>query len=241
MISAVHAGHSAADLHIHTRFSDGQPSPRAVLSHVKAAGHPDIVAITDHNTITGALQAAELAPEFGVTVIVGEEVSSAAGHILGLFLQERVPPGLTPLATLEAIHAQGGIAVAPHPFYQARRPRRSTGLPTMESIGALAAVLPFDAIEVVNGTPFLGRANLRARRFNQTQVRRAETGASDAHILDAIGKGYTLFPGETAADLRRALLTGATAARLRSYHRSELLHYAQFWLRLSLARRAPAW
>jgi hypothetical protein len=241
VITAAHAGYSAADLHIHTRFSDGQPSPRAVLDHVKAAGHPDLIAITDHNTIAGALQAADLAPEFGITVIVGEEVSSVGGHILGLFLQERVPPGMSPQATLAAIHAQGGIAVAPHPFYQARRPRRSLELPTMESVGKLAAALPFDAIEVVNGTPFLGRANLRARSFNQAQIGRAETGASDAHILAAIGKGYTLFPGETAADLRRALLMGSTAARLRSYHWGELLHYAHFWLRLSLARRAPAW
>lgn len=234
-------GFSAADLHIHTHYSDGIPSPRAVLARVQAVGHPRLIAITDHNTIEGAVVATGLAPQFGVTVIVGEEVSSTDGHILGLFLQERVPPGLTAQATVAAIHAQGGLAVAPHPFYQPRRPRHTPELPTMESVGALAATLPFDAIEIANGTPFLARANGRARHFNSSQARRAEIGASDAHILDAVGKGYTLFPGATAHDLRCALLAGTTTGQMRRYRVLELLHYAQFWLRLSLARRAPAW
>ena len=232
---------STSDLHIHTNYSDGYPSPQAVLAHVQAMGHPRIIAITDHNTIEGAVQAAALAPRFGVAVIVGEEVSSQGGHILGLFLEERVPPGLSAAETIAAIHRQGGIAIAPHPFYRARRSRGTARRPAMESVHQLAGELPFDAIEVINGTPFLGPANRRAQQFNRTSAWRGELGSSDAHILAAIGKAYTQFPGETAADLRCAILNGTTAARAQRYRVPELLRYGRFWLRLSLAHWGPAW
>lgn len=235
------ARYGAADLHIHTRYSDGQPSPRAVLAYVRARGFPRVLAITDHNTIEGAIQAVALAPRYGLSVIIGEEVSSSAGHIVGLFLQERVPPGLSPQATIDAIHAQGGLAIAAHPFYQPRRPQRMLDRPAMESVGCLAGVLPFDAIETLNGTPFLGRANQRAQRFHRRTSGRAETGSSDAHILDAIAKACTLFPGETVEDLRHALLTGTTIAYGRAYRARELLRYARFWLAISINRREPAW
>jgi predicted metal-dependent phosphoesterase TrpH len=232
---------SAADLHIHTYYSDGQPSPRAVLEYVRHRGFPRVLAITDHNTIAGAVQASALAREYGLSVIVGEEVTSTGGHILGLFLEAAVPAGLSPEATIAAIHGQGGLAVAVHPFYQPRRPQRAIERPTMESVGALAGRLPFDAIEVHNGTPFLRRANERALRFNRSGPRRAETGASDAHILDAIGKACTIFPGETVEDLRQALLSGTTLAHGRAYRARELLRYLHFWLSMSIGRRSPAW
>jgi len=238
---APRTGRGTADLHVHTCYSDGRPTPRQVLAHVRAMGQIQVIAITDHDTIAGAVKAAALAPDFDVAVIVGEEVSSVDGHVLGLFLRERVPPNLSAEDTIRAIHEQGGLAVAPHPFYRPLRPQGPPGRPAMESVGTLAETLPFDAVEVVNGTPFLGEANRRAQCRNRGTTRRAEVGASDGHILAAIGKGYTRFPGRTAEDVRRAILYCRTVAWSRPYSVSNLAVYARFWLGLSLERGGPAW
>lgn len=233
--------YSAADLHLHTTYSDGRATPAEVLRHVAAHRHLRVIAITDHNTLEGAREAATIAPEFGITCIVGEEVSSSGGHIVGLFLTEPIPSGLTPQATIAAIHAQSGVAFAPHPFYRPRNPHRVPDLPTMESVGALVAALPLDAIEVINGTPLLGGANREAESFNRTTTHLPVLGCSDAHILDAIGKGYTVFPGETADDLRSALQNGETVAMSQRYTAAELMTYFQHWLRMSAERGMPAW
>ena len=108
-------------------------------------GRLDVVAITDHDEIRGALRAREWAlarPELGVDVVVGEEISTRNGHLLGLFLAELVPPGLTALETIEVIHAQGGLAVAAHPFHPLRGVSRGHA-----SIGRM---IRDDAIEAVN-------------------------------------------------------------------------------------------
>ncbi len=99
----------------------------------------------------------------------------------------------------------------------------------MDSIGHLAATLPLDAIEVDNSTPFLEWANIRARRF-ALHHRLPMLGASDAHILAAVGKSFTHFPGHTALDLRRAIQAGTVGAGTRRYNAGELLSYLRFWL-----------
>jgi hypothetical protein len=111
----------------------------------------------------------------------------------------------------------------------------------MESLGDRLVQCPLDAIETVNGTPFLGGANREARRFNRALSRLPELGCSDAHILDAVGKGYTLFPGETAEELRQAILRGDTVALANAYTIGEFMNYVHFWLRASVARGGPAW
>src|SRR5919109_1093988 len=109
-----------ADTHIHTCYSDGRGTVEEVLEWASRKAALDVIAVTDHNTVAGALEAALLAPDYGLEVIVGEEVTSREGHILGLFLKERVPPGLSGLETVAAIHDQGGLAVAAHPFLHRR-------------------------------------------------------------------------------------------------------------------------
>ncbi|MDB5075055.1 MAG: hypothetical protein JWO42_1234, partial [Chloroflexi bacterium] len=187
-----------ADLHMHTCYSDGRPSVRAVLDHVARRTALQVIAITDHDTIDGALAAQELQHEYPFEIIVGEEVSSREGHILALFISRRVPPRMSAAETVAAIHEQGGIAIAAHPFIT------SFGDP-VQGIGKKFDSMPFDAVEVENSTPFMYLANLRARRHNRQGVRLPEVGNSDGHIVEAIGKGYTRFPGSTAADLRRGL------------------------------------
>jgi hypothetical protein len=232
---------SKADLHLHTTHSDGVATVEQLLAHVAARTDLRVIAVTDHDTIAGARRARELAERRGAAfeVIVGEEVSSAEGHIVGLWLREPVPPGMSAADTVAAIHAQGGLAFAAHPFFRARRPSRP-GAPVSQGVGRLLKQIAFDAVEAINGTPCLQVANLKARRFNRRYCRLPEVGGSDAHILAAIGKSHTLNPGHSAADLRAALERGAVAAAHAWYRPRDLLAYAAFWVRVSRAHGAPA-
>jgi len=187
----------------------------------------DVIVVTDHDTIEGALRAAEYAEvKRGIEVVIGEEVSSRDGHIVGLFLERRVRPGMSAAATVHAIHDQGGLTVAVHPFW--RTQRRVHGGP-VHGVGWLAAELEFDAIEVENATPGFYLFNQLARRLN-LGLGAAEVGGSDAHILDAMGRAYTMFPGRTAKALRTAIEKGGTIAGRRRYRAVGLMRYAAWGL-----------
>ncbi len=212
-----------ADLHMHTRFSDGWPSPAELVDHVARHTVLDVIAVTDHDTIEGALRARERAARRSrLEVIIGEEVTSSDGHILALFIERRVSPGMSAAATVHAIHEQGGLAVAAHPFWRTQRMVR-TG--RVHGVGWLAADLDFDAIEVENATPGFYVFNQMAHHLN-TGLGATEVGSSDAHILDAIGRAFTEFPGRSAADLRKAIETGATEAGRNRYRAVGLVRYA---------------
>jgi predicted metal-dependent phosphoesterase TrpH len=215
-----------ADLHMHTTASDGWPVPSELVDFASATGL-DVIAITDHDTIEGALRAADYAASRSKPhVVIGEEVSSRDGHIVGLFLERRIRPGMSAAATVHAIHDQGGLAVAVHPFW--RTQRRTRGGP-VHGVGWLAAELEFDAIEVENATPGFYVFNQLARRLNMG-LGRAEVGGSDAHILDAVGRAFTEFPGRTPKALRSAIETGRTAAGRRRYRAMGLMRYAAWGL-----------
>jgi predicted metal-dependent phosphoesterase TrpH len=193
----------SADLHVHTTYSGDFSTPEQILRMAAKRGL-NAIAITDHDTIKGALEAATIAQQNPnlPTVIIGEEISSQDGHILGLFLQERVPPGLSAAATVAAIQAQDGLAIAAHPFWR-------VGLSSLG--GALVDQVPFDGIEVVNGVPVpsMMRANALADRY-QRESHLAATGGSDAHHALAVGWSHTRFAGTSALDLRNALAKRAT-------------------------------
>jgi predicted metal-dependent phosphoesterase TrpH len=212
-----------ADLHMHTTESDGWPTPEELVDHAARRASLQVIAVTDHDTIEGALRAREHAAKRArFHVIVGEEVSSRDGHIVGLFLERRVRPGMSAAATVHAIHDQGGLAIAVHPFWRTqRRP--------VHGVGWLAAELEFDAIEVENATPGFYVFNQMAHRLN-LGLGGAELGSSDAHILDAVGRAYTEFPGKTPEALREAILSGTTAARRRRYRALGLMRYAAWGL-----------
>jgi len=162
-------------------------------------------------------------------LIVGEEVSTRDGHLVGLFLDERIPAGMSARDTVTAIHRQGGLAFAPHPFFHSRQEPGSAV--TMVGLGEIVRDLALDAVETLNATPFLAAANRRARAFNVETTRLPELGASDGHILAAVGKGYTEFPGATASDLATAIRAGTVAAMGGRYAPRELLAYLDFWVR----------
>lgn len=220
------AARGRADLHMHTTASDGWPSPSELVDHARAI-HLDVIAITDHDTIDGALRAREHAAKRSrIEVIVGEEVSSQDGHIVGLFLEKKVRPRMSGAATVDAIHEQGGIAVAVHPFWRTQRQARGG---TVHGVGWLAAELDFDAVEVENATPGFYVFNQFARRLN-IGLGSAELGSSDAHILDAVGRAYTEFPGKTPQALRKAITAGTTVAGRQRYRAVGLMRYAAWGL-----------
>ena len=212
---------------MHTTASDGWPTPKELVDHAARRARLDVIAVTDHDTIEGALQAREHAAKRArFDVIVGEEVSSRDGHIVGLFLERRVRPGLSAAATIHAIHEQGGLAVAVHPFWRTLRVVRNG---KVHGVGWLAAELDFDAIEVENATPGFYVFNQLAHRLNMG-LGSAQLGSSDAHIVDAVGRAYTEFPGKTAEALRTAIETGATVARRQRYRALGLVRYAAWGL-----------
>jgi predicted metal-dependent phosphoesterase TrpH len=214
-------------LHMHTTASDGWPTPHELVDHAARRARLDVIAVTDHDTIEGALRAREYAAKRArFHVIVGEEVSSRDGHIVALFLERRVRPGMSAAATVDAIHDQGGLAIAAHPFW--RRQKRTRNGP-VHGVGWLAAELDFDAIEVENATPGFYLFNQLAHRLN-LGLGAAEVGCSDAHILDAVGRAFTEFRGKTPEALREAIESGTTAARRRRYRAVGLVRYAAWGL-----------
>jgi len=113
-------GRQLLDLHNHTHHSYDAQIQAADYERAHAAGLVDVVAITDHNTITGALELRERA---SFPVIVGQEIDTADGELIGLFLEEPVPAGLPAIETAERIRAQGGLVYLQHPFYRLVRGR----------------------------------------------------------------------------------------------------------------------
>jgi predicted metal-dependent phosphoesterase TrpH len=216
-----------ADLHMHTTASDGWPTPQELVDHAARRASLNVIAVTDHDTIEGALRAREYAAKRArLHVIVGEEVSSRDGHIVALFLERRVRPGMSAAATVHAIHDQGGLAIAVHPFWRTERVVRNG---RVHGVGWLAAELDFDGIEVENATPGFYVFNQLAHRLNMG-LGAAALGSSDAHILDAVGRAYTEFSGKTPEALRTAIESGTTAARRQRYRAVGLVRYAAWGL-----------
>ena len=172
----------SVELHAHSELShDGRDPIELLLEQAEAVGL-DALAVTDHDEIDASLEAAAMAREYGFVGIPGMEVSSAAGHVLALGVEELVPAGLPFDETLERIREQGGIAVVPHPFQSSRH-----GVAAHVSRGQLASA---DAIEVYNSRLFTGLANRQAERFAETHDL-PMTAGSDAHIAEMVGQAVT--------------------------------------------------
>ena len=171
-----------AELHCHSSLSyDGSDPVDMLLAQAAAVGL-DVLAVTDHDEIDASLAAVERAPEYGLVGVPGMEVTSEAGHVLALGVEELVPAGLPFAETLDRIHTGGGIAVIPHPFQRSRH-----GVAANVSEDTLAAA---DAIEVYNSRLFTGRSNRRAERFAAARTL-PMTAGSDAHIAEMVGQAVT--------------------------------------------------
>ncbi len=172
------------DLHSHTMWSgDSTTTPDEVEAAVVAAGL-DVVCITDHHAVKGAFELAERLP---CRVVVGEELRTHHGEIIGLFLTERIPFGTPPAEAARAIRDQGGVVYVPHPFDPMRRNL------TEPALDALVAAGLVDAIEVINAKTSLASLNRRAAEFAARHGLAAGAG-SDAHVPLALGSAYVEMP-----------------------------------------------
>jgi predicted metal-dependent phosphoesterase TrpH len=192
-----------ADLHIHTLASDGTVGVVGILEHVERATDLDVVAITDHERIDAALAGRSIARDrgFRAEVIVGEEITTLGGHLLGLWLEEPIKPFRSMRSTIAEIHAQGGVAIPAHPLVP--YPLCAQGFVLRRLLADDERFRP-DAIEAFNPTT-LGRPwHDRVVRFAE-QHALARVGSSDSHALEAVGSGHTSFPGRDAAALRAAI------------------------------------
>ena len=198
-----------ADLHVHTLASDGTSSVIEVLDEVERAGFLDIVGIADHERIDAALAARQIAADrgLGVRVVVGEEISTRGGHLLGLFLERPVPPYRSLRWSIEAVHDQGGLAIPAHPLVP--HPMCAQGFVLRRLFGDDDPAVRPDTIETFNPTAF-GKARHSAVIRFADELGLARLGSSDAHVADAVGSGWTTFPGLTPDDLRAAIAAGTT-------------------------------
>jgi predicted metal-dependent phosphoesterase TrpH len=198
-----------ADLHIHTLASDGTSGIVEILEHIEHQTDLDVVAITDHERIDAALAARTIARDrrMRAEVVIGEEVSTLGGHLLALFIDERVRPLRSLRTTIGEIHEQGGLAIPAHPLVP--YPLCAQGWMLRRLIQSPDRRVRPDAIEAFNPTT-LGRPwHSRVVRF-AAEHGLATVGNSDAHEAAAIGTGWTTFPGRTADDLRAAILEGSS-------------------------------
>nr|WP_256486912.1 MULTISPECIES: PHP domain-containing protein [unclassified Haladaptatus] len=185
----------SVELHCHSALShDGRDPVELLLEQAKAVDL-DAIAVTDHDEIEASLEAAKLAPEYGLVGIPGMEITSRAGHVLGLGIEELVPPGLSFGETLDRIREQGGVAIVPHPFQKSR-----SGVAANITGKKLAEA---DAIEVYNSRLLTGRGNRRARSFASDHGV-PMTAGSDAHISEMVGQAVTEIDVNTRD--RRAIL-----------------------------------
>lgn len=202
-----------ADLHIHTVYSyDGTASVPSVLARAKQVGL-DVIAITDHDEIRGALKAFELAPKFDIEVITGIEITTAEGDLLALFVTEKIQPGRALIETIVKVGEAGGICIAPHPMAKGAGMKSLSGESILWALDHPLASRILIGIETYNATALDRESNIRAQKLWTECPRIAQVGNSDAHVLQAIGAGATEFPGNTAAHLLDALWIGGTDVR----------------------------
>ena len=168
------------DLHMHTDHSPDCATPVEVLLETARDRGLGAIAITDHNEVSGALEARRIAAETGgVKVIVAEEVKTAEqGEVIGLFLEQKIPKGLTMAETIAAIREQGGLVYVPHPF------DRFHSVPDYEHL--LEIVDEIDVLEVFNPRVALTAFNEEAERFAR-KYRIVPGAGSDSHVAQGLG------------------------------------------------------
>ena len=177
----------SVELHAHSSHShDGFDPVESLLERAAERGL-DGLAVTDHDQLTGSREALELAPAYDLTIIPAIEVSSEAGHVLALGVEELIPSGLSFEKTVECIHDADGTAVIPHPYQKLRK-------------GVLANVEPEalkrgDAIEVLNSRFVTGWSNRKARKLAE-ELEMPVTAGSDAHVSEMVGQTVTLVDTE---------------------------------------------
>lgn len=187
------------ELHSHTYWSkDCLVRFEDILQVCEARGI-DKIAITDHNTAESALALQKIAP---TRVIVGEEIFTTQGELLGYYMQETIPPGLTPQETIKRLREQGAVISVSHPFDKLRKGAWKT-----EDLRAI--IDQVDAIEIFNSRCLIPQDNQEARTFAKLHGVLGTAG-SDAHTLGEYGRGMLQMPPFDSAETFKQALANAT-------------------------------
>ena len=204
LVAASRRALAFADFHIHTHYSRDSILPEDKFIRVALERGLTHVAVTNHNNVEGAIAVRDRAAELGVddrlSVILGEEVSTSDGEVVGLFLERTVPRGLSADATADEIHAQGGLVSIPHPFdpFRASHIRR----PPLEGLAAAGKI---DMIEVFNSRVTFSRHNEEAAEF-AARHRIPGIACSDSHSAIEVAMSFNALPAfATAEELRTSL------------------------------------
>lgn len=168
------------DLHTH---SEASPDGGITLTQYKKAlkNGLDYIAITDHNRIDFALYAKQ---EIGKSIIVGEEIMTTSGEIIGLFLKEKVPMGLSPKETVKRIKEQNGLVYIPHPFEVVRS--------GMNNVKLKSIIKYVDIIETYNGRAFFGKKTNEVIKFAE-EYKVVSVASSDTHGWKGWRETYTII------------------------------------------------
>ena len=199
------SGWVRVDLHSHTMWSGDCTSTPDELEEAIADAGIDVVCITDHSTTNGAK---ELSSSLPCRVIVGEELRTGAGEVIGLFLEERLPFGISHVEAATRIRAQGGLVYIPHPFDPTRHCLREEALHELLDAGLV------DALEVFNAKTSLQSLNRQAAALAEARDLPGGAG-SDAHVPEAFGAAYLEMPD---FDGPASMLESMRAARVVGHH-----------------------
>jgi predicted metal-dependent phosphoesterase TrpH len=200
-------------MHSHTMWSGDSTTTPDELERALTECGLDVLCITDHNAVKGAQQ---LAGQLPCRVVIGEELRTHAGEVIGLFLTEHVPFGVSALEAAERIRAQGGVVYVPHPFDALRRNLAEAAMVELVEAGLV------DAIEVFNAKTQLAHLQRQAMSFAECYGLPGGAG-SDAHVPDALGAAYVEMPdfdgpAEFLAKLPEARVVGHHFDRARAWH-----------------------
>jgi len=206
------------ELHLHTAASkDSLVRPEHLLAHCQKLGI-DKFAVTDHNVIEGAFKLKSMAPE---RVIVGEEIETTQGELIGYFMTEWIPPGLEPMDVIQRLRMQGAVISVPHPFDTVRGQH-------WKEVDLQVIAPHVDAIEIFNARCLSNKPNLKAAAFAQEQGL-LETVGSDAHSLWEVGRATLHMPDFSDADgFRNALREAQKQTRLSPYFVHLFSRYAVY-------------
>lgn len=219
------------DLHMHTDHSGDCATPVEVLLATAREQGLGAIAVTDHNEISGALEARAQAAEAGVKVIVGEEVKTAGqGEVIGLFIEEKIPRGMSLKETVDEIHRQGGLVYVPHPF------DRMHSVPDYEHL--LTIIEDIDAIEIFNPRVAIGAFNDEAARF-AAKYRIPAGAGSDSHVAQGLGSvRIRMHDFDGPGEFLQSLLDAEILTRPSSLLYVQALKFIQTRATPSGARRA---
>lgn len=206
-------------MHVHSRHSEDSLTPLQHIADWARRRRLSAVAITDHNTIAGALA---LARSTTLQVIVGEEIMTRQGEIIGLFLQEPIPPDLEPFETVRLIHDQGGLVYIPHPFDSVRKS-------SLRERALLDIIGETDAIETLNARVTHLQDNRQAEAL-ASRYNLLRGAGSDAHQGFEVGRAHVSMPPFSDA---ASFMVGLAHATVQGRVSSPLVHVGSTYARLA--------